>query len=488
MSEPNILNQAGDYQIDKAEIISYRLHGGESTPYRMNILGIILSIELTEDILSNNMVGVLTVYDTQDVRTVLPITGLEKLNLKFSTPGMNGVNANEEDGHPFQIYKIDNVRVDPKNPRGQLYRIFFTSQEMYFDSLNKVSRAFSGPIEDAVEKIFRGKSFLNSKKSFFYEPTKTNAKYVIPNLHPYQAINFLSRKSISANYKNSGYMFYENPQGYFFRSIESMLAMGGAVARPAKFAYKYQVSNVRAGDTRDVNTDMRNVIKYDFSRPVDTLFNIREGMYGNKLTVHDMFYKTFNSQEYDYAKSFGDYFHTEHEEGNKATDNTTIPFAKYEDTNKDLSQFSSAKCMTIGSSSKLHNDYETVGAFDLQDQISKRIQMRNINLNLLVFGNSLINCGDVVTFDLPLMRPLGDEKQESNPQYGGRYMIMAIKHVINVDAGRYEMVLKCMKDAVRTPYVRELDTNITNTANDGVYDIYKEDRNILSGDLLENLT
>jgi hypothetical protein len=67
-------------------------------------------------------------------------------------------------------------------------------------------------------------------------------------------------------------------------------------------------------------------------------------------------------------------------------------------------------------------------------------------------------------------------------------MIMAIKHVINVDAGRYEMVLKCMKDAVRTPYVRELDTNITNTANDGVYDIYKEDRNILSGDLLENLT
>ena len=82
MSEPNILNQAGDYQIDIAEIISYRLHGGESTPYRMNILGIILSIELTEDILSNNMVGVLTVYDTQDVRTVLPITGLEKLNLK----------------------------------------------------------------------------------------------------------------------------------------------------------------------------------------------------------------------------------------------------------------------------------------------------------------------------------------------------------------------------------------------------------------------
>ena len=67
-----------------------------------------------------------------------------------------------------------------------------------------------------------------------------------------------------------------------------------------------------------------------------------------------------------------------------------MPIAKFEDTNKDLSQFIS-KTMTIGSSSKLHDDYEQVPDFDLQDQISKRIQMRNINLNLLVFGNSLIN-------------------------------------------------------------------------------------------------
>ena len=82
MSEANTINQAGDYQIDIAELISYRIHGGESKPYRINVLPIILSLELSEDILSNNMVGVLTVYDTQDIRTVLPITGLEKLNLK----------------------------------------------------------------------------------------------------------------------------------------------------------------------------------------------------------------------------------------------------------------------------------------------------------------------------------------------------------------------------------------------------------------------
>ena len=50
MSDPNTITQAGDYQLELAEIISYRLHGGESKPYRMDIKNIILSIELTEDV------------------------------------------------------------------------------------------------------------------------------------------------------------------------------------------------------------------------------------------------------------------------------------------------------------------------------------------------------------------------------------------------------------------------------------------------------
>ena len=216
------IEQAGDYSLDIVEIISYRRHGGESTPYKMDIRPITLNVELTEDILTNTLVGAITVYDTQDVRTMLPITGLEKLNLRFSTPGINGVNAVEEEGHPFQIYKIDEVRVDINNPRGQLYKIYFCSQEMYYSSFNRISQAFSGPIEDAVEKIFRQKDYLNSKKQLYFEPTRTNTKIVIPNLRPLNAINMLCDYAQAANYKNAGYLFYETPDGFFFRSIESM--------------------------------------------------------------------------------------------------------------------------------------------------------------------------------------------------------------------------------------------------------------------------
>ena len=219
----NKIKQAGEYTLDKVELISYRRHQGEQTPHKVNIKPITLNVELTEDIYSNTMVGAITVYDMQDIRTVLPITGMEKLNLVFSTPGIEGVNATEEDGYPFQIYKIDEVRQDTGNAtgRGQFYKIFFCSSEMYFSSINRISKAYSGPIEDAVEDIFRDKTKLNSKKQFYFEPTSTNAKYVIPNLRPLNAINFLSSYAKSANYKNAGYLFFETPEGYHFRSVES---------------------------------------------------------------------------------------------------------------------------------------------------------------------------------------------------------------------------------------------------------------------------
>jgi len=107
--------------------------------------------------------------------------------------------------------------------------------------------------------------------------------------------------------------------------------------------------------------------------------------------------------------------------------------------------------------------------------------MNNINLPLQVFGNTAINAGDVITFDIPLMRPLIEEgdTQESNPFYSGRYLVMAVKHIINPTLLRHEMVLKCMKDSVNTEFVAET-TEFTPTLKDftrKVENIYEIDQN-----------
>mgnify|MGYP001156854827 CR=1 FL=1 len=494
MSDPNTITQAGDYQLELAEIISYRLHGGESKPYRMDIKNIIMSLELTEDIFNATMFGVITVYDTQDVRTVLPITGLEKLNLKFSTPGVPGIRATEEEGFPFQIHRIDEVRVDENNPKGQLYTIHFCSMEAYSNSLNRVSKAFSDTLESNTYDLLRNINYINSRKPFYFEPSKTNTKVVIPNLRPFQAIRQMAKSTQSRWHNNAGYLFYETPKGFFLRSIESMLAMGGAVARPEKAHYKYQVSNVRpqGPDVRPVRFDMRSVIKYDFSDPVNTLKSLQSGAYASKLITHDAFYKKLVEYDYNYRKDFKNHYHTEHADGNRSEDKHTIPLAIWENTNKEFGDFSDSKVMVKSETSKKHNEYDSpdpAANFNLQHNISQTMAMRNRNLNLLIPGNSTLEAGDIIRFDIPMMIPLGhDKKQEMNPYDSGRYLITRIKHVIVPASGRYEQVLNCYKDAVQTPYPKEYDTNITQVGNvNKLYDIYEQDNLILMENLQEDI-
>ena len=75
-------------------------------------------------------------------------------------------------------------------------------------------------------------------------------------------------------------MFYETAKGFHFRSLESLLAMGGSVARPTRWNFQTQIQlnmdNSEKGqpEVKDIESRMQNVIKYDFDKHADTLSNI----------------------------------------------------------------------------------------------------------------------------------------------------------------------------------------------------------------------
>ena len=476
--EKNILDKVGKYNLSTLEIISYRQDKEESKPKTMDIKGITLTMSINEDIFSNNIVGSLVVYDTQDIRTIFPLTGLERLAVKFNTPGLPGYDMTEDNGVPFQIYKVDSVRKDPTNDIGQFYKIYFCSPEMYNNQLTTVSRAYKGPVEEGVKDLVRSKKYLNSKKILFVEPTKTNTKYVIPSMKPFKAINFLGSQAVSGKYNNSGYRFFETSQGFHFRSLESMLAVNGSVARKTSFNFQSQIQNIKDTDKGDevknIMRRMQGVSKFEFSKPVDTLTNMIDGFYANKLVVHDAFNKTIRTHDFNYKDNFEKGYHTE-TLGNESDPLKMItPDTQLNDTGKTLYEFADSKKMVVTETSKVHNDYEFTPASDTIPQIvSQKAGYKNLNLSLLVYGNTSLNAGDIINFTVPVMQP--GEKPDPNPYTNGRYMIMAIKHTISVEAQRHEMTLRCFKDSVRTPYPSEVDPLIIGTEKDINVDVYEED-------------
>ena len=475
--ERDILDKVGKYNLSTLEIISYRQDKEESAPKSMDIKGITLTMSLTEDIFNSCLNGSIMVYDTQDIRSLLPLTGLERLSFKFNTPGLPGYDMTPENGVPFHIYKVDTIRKDTSNDIGQFYKIYFCSPEMINNHVSTVSRAYAGPIETAVKDIFRSNKYLNSKKKLHVEDTSTNAKYVIPSLKPFKAINFLGSQCTSGKYNNAGYLFYENSQGFHFRSLESMLAMGGAVGRPTRFNYTHQLVQVKDSkkdEVKDIERRLQTVIKYEFGKQVDAIENIKNGLYANRLVVHDAFNKTIKTHDFNYKDNFEKGFHLESVGDEADNIKGILPDMQLNDTGKTLNEYPNAKKMVVTETSKVHNDYEFVPTSDtLPKIISQGRGYRNMNMSLLVYGNTLLNAGDVINFTVPVMQP--GEEVLPNPYTSGRYVIMAIKHTIAVTTQNHTMVLRCMKDSVRTPYPKETDPLITGKDDINEVNIYNED-------------
>ena len=480
--ETDILDYPGKYNLTTLDIISYRQQPDESKPLIMDIKGITEVMTITEDILTNTLSGVCTVYDTQDIRSIFPLTGLERLSIKFNTPGLPGYDYTEDNGTPFQIYKVDKVTKERGKDIAQQYQIFFCSPEMFNSQVTTVSKAYSGPIENAVKDLVTNKRFLNSKKPLFIENTATNAKYVIPSLKPLKAINFLSTQSVSGKYNNAGYLFYETSRGFHFRSIESLLAMGGAAARPTTWNFQTQIQMVDdqlkkdKPEVKDIQKRMQAVIRYEFDKHADTLSNIIDGVYANKVVVHDAFNKTIKTHDFNYKENFAKGFHVETVGNENDADKHIVPDTQLNDTGKALFEYPDSKKMVVTETSKVHNDYEFVPVNATLPKItSQKAGLRNLNLSMLVYGNTDLNAGDIINFNLPLLKPSGDSEPKENPYIGGRYLIMAIKHTMVLETGTHEMTLRCMKDSVRTPYPSEDDPLIIGTDKTRDINIYKED-------------
>ena len=477
-AEKNILDRPGKYNLSELNIISYQQV--DNQPRFIDIKGITLTLSITEDIFSNNIMGSIIVYDTQDIRTMLPITGLERLSIKLNTPGLPGYDMSEKTGVPFQIYKVDSVRKDEQSDVGQFYKIYFCSPEMYYNQIASVSKAYAGPIENAVIDILRQKKYLNSTKPFFFEQTATNAKYVIPSLKPYQAIKYLSKQALSGKYNNAGYLFYENAKGFHFRSLGSLLALGGARARPTVWNYMTQLTNVQDGnkpEVKDIQRRLQTILKYEIGKPVDTLNNMLDGMYANKLVVHDAFNKTIKTHNFNYKDNYEKEFHTETIGDRADSDKMITPIAQLNDTGKSLFNESESKKMVVTETSKVHNDFEfTPSNLTLPKIVSQLAQFKNMGLSILAHGYTLLNAGDIINFTEPVRQP-GDKKPH-NPYTSGRYLIMAIKHTLSIETQSHTMVLKCFKDSVRTPLPSEEDGLFVGIENDTNIDIYKEDEKI----------
>ena len=139
--------------------------------------------------------------------------------------------------------------------------------------------------------------------------------------------------------------------------------------------------------------------------------------------------------------------------------------------------------MNTTATSKVHNDYDPVPNKDLiSNSISQRQQLMNNNLILNVPATPKYTLVILYHLVCHQQNQLIQVRQELNPYYSGRYLVLQIKHKINRIDNKHEMVIRCSKDAVRNmlPVNTETDlVKLKDKDNSQIISVFEDDERYL---------
>ena len=395
------IQYAGEFSIGKCELIT-------SSGLRVDLTNSVLSITLFESLKNPMLSGSINIQDSFALPSIGPLIGQEYLSLKLLTPSI------EDDDkildfteNVFHVYKIGGRQSSGEGI--QVYTLNIISSEALKNERTRISRALTGSQDEIVKEMLGA---VNCKKNMYIEPSSTSRKYISPNLNPFQVIAKLKFESTTKHNGSPTYLFFENFNGFHYRSLESLYAQA------AKWKY-YKSPPGAAHETKNtplhnIKKELENVLDYQIVPNNDTLTNTLSGMLNSKLLVHDIFNKRYTSHTYNMLDANKDEKHINayHGQGDFPIYSKTPVEA-----NKKISDFniktylkpSSIKDITTNSNA-MHTSSTGTYPFQGNDpqnwyqrRLSQMMQLETgLQVNIETLGTTAVTVGDIVDLALPV--------------------------------------------------------------------------------------
>lgn len=248
-----------------------------------DITQLLIELNIYESLRNDSIEGSLLFMDENSIMTTIPIIGREKLEVSFSSRDDSGKFLPSYI-KTFSIIKPDQV-VRDKTVQVETAMIRFVSPEYIRNKQVKLSRSMSGTPSEMFTSIM---TQLFPSVQLIVEDTLYPKTIVIPNRHPFDFIHWLSNNAVSKKNLSADFAFFENIDGYHFRSVYTMM-------NPAVPIKTLNNDHLHVQDTYDrYNIHEFNVVKqFDMS---DQL----EGILGSTSSAHNVEDKSMVSHTMDY--------------------------------------------------------------------------------------------------------------------------------------------------------------------------------------------
>ena len=386
-------------------------------------------IDFYESIESPSISMTLRFIDIDQVIGRKGITGGELIELTVK-------DGDEDEFKITKDHKLMLNAVSDMNTTAQIQEatLEFISQETIINETARLNKKFAGNVSQTVKDILtEDKKGIKTKKKVFgpkkegeiEEDRATNSYSFVGNLkRPFDTIQWLCAKSQSST-KNFGFLFFENLDGYHFRSIENLL--------------KQEPLRYEQTDSPFESQNKAIILQNKLNQSNDIGMNCRMGMYANKTIYIDIENQGASVDDFDVTK-------LELNKPVKLMDglekHPTRLMLRVDDVG--VAQVGAAKS-------------ETVPKSELAKYQNKSYIRNNLlfsqSLSISIPLNSTLRVGVVIDIKLPTKKGDGTTQTDSfgsekGNDPSGRYLIAELRHLIG--RGKSETQLKLIRD-VFTP-------------------------------------
>jgi len=424
---------AGEVKIRQASI---------TTPagQKQNIIGQIAGVSIFEDIFSPFITGHVIIKDSLDLVNLLALNGQDILDLEIETPSLDPDTAIRS---TFLVYKMSDKEV--LGDKNVVYTLHFISIEALVNVNKKSSRSYRGNIGETIKEIMTDQiDGLETTKNVFIEDTVTTHQHVSNWWTPLKNIQYLTERAVNAN--GAPYTFFENRDGFFFITLESMYD-----ARTyQEFVHdKYTRDEYGDGskDVKNIGEDYKRIIDMKIDVAFDFIKRIKTGMFGSRQITYDLFTKKYTVKDFVTADEFENLIRL----------NENIGISKLGVARPVAAQ------MTMIKASNTFTDFtENNGDTSNYTTIQKRealLNMAKLNcITITVPGRVDYSAGQKVNVKVPKMNPL--EKEDDDPydnRWSGNYIVSAINH--NITRRRHECTMELISDSLQMSVDGESEDN-----------------------------
>lgn len=393
----------------------------------------IVEFNYYESVLSNTVSASATVIETGNNTTKegkdiggaingLPIRGGESVEIRIEDAQATKTSLSFSGDKKFYVNRLRNI--DPGVEK-DLYTIDLSPREFFANEQVRVTQKFTGQPSDSVAQIMRG--LIGT--SVEVDKTARDYNFIGNTKKPFYIATWLASKSIpelSVDGKVSiggaaGYFFFQNFDGFKFKSLDKLLDE----ERGVKGRYIF------TGNPEKPEGYNATILSVKQERDFDLQQNLAVGAYANTSLFFDYVSMKYVRRDYNISENMKDKI--------KNAGSQEITWVNEEFTkspSRVMTHILDVGVLPAGGTPdeqlkfwKENNDRPTYGAPDAMVQsIMRYNQLFTIKMNVVIAGDFRLRAGDLIFCDFAALDTRKDKKVDD--QISGIYMIASVCHRI----------------------------------------------------------